>query len=590
MGDQKVPIDSNFIESKKPSLRRRPYGERGEGEFAMSGFSLRRYLPKLKTIFDVRARLVLVALILVVPLMFDRVRILEATRTHQVKAASTDLADIARRGAQAQREMVKSVEGMLRTAASIYVHANRFGRPCALLESGFRLNMRGIGNISVAGKDGRVLCSTLPHLVGVDVTDRHYFHDALARREFVLSDYVIGKAHGDPMIIAAFPTSAINTDTEAVVITSISLSWVQELIGRTAATDGMTLALVDSGGAVLASKPPVDGSPASRAVITQAKAKGADDTAGSVHTGQSDDGRIFASARVPETNARLIVSIDERAMLSSINREIRAAYIQLALGGLLVLIGAWFMSERLIIRPIRLLTSAAVRFGAGDLAARSVQNALPPEFAPLAQAFNGMATRLAERERELMNANSQLSVLASVDTLSGLANRRAFDSRLNFEWLKAEQESGKLALAMIDIDHFKTFNDTYGHVDGDACLTRVGEILGTIANEVKGFGARYGGEEFALMLPGADAARMADVGEMIRARIEALAMPHSAAPLGRITVSVGVAATSPATGQNPLDLIEAADAGLYMAKRRGRNTVVEHGDIRSVDQLTALAV
>jgi diguanylate cyclase (GGDEF)-like protein len=556
----------------------------------MSDISLRRYLPKLKTIFDVRARLVLLALILVVPLMFDRVHILETTRTHQVKAASADLADIARRGAQAQREMVKSVEGMLRTAASIYVHANRLGRPCALLESGFRVNMRGIGNISVAGTNGRVLCSTLPHLVGVDVTDRHYFHDALAKRQFVLSDYVIGKAYGDPMIIAAFPTSAINADTEAVIITSISLSWVQELIGRTAATDGMTLTLVDGGGAVLASKPPADSSPISRAVITQAMAKGGDETVGSVQTGQSDDGRMFASARVPETNARLIVSIDEHAMLASINREIRAAYVQLALGGLLVLIGAWFMSERLIIRPIRLLTSAATRFGAGDLTARSVQSGLPPEFAPLAQAFNGMATRLAERERELMNANSQLSVLASVDTLSGLANRRAFDSRLNFEWLKAEQENGKLALAMIDIDHFKTFNDTYGHVDGDTCLTKVGDVLSTIANEVKGFGARYGGEEFALMLPGADAARMAAVGEMIRARIEALAMPHSGAPLGRITVSVGIAATSPVTGQNPLDLIEAADAGLYMAKRRGRNTVVEHGDIRSVDQLMALAV
>ena len=88
-----------------------------------------------------------------------------------------------------------------------------------------------------------------------------------------------------------------------------------------------------------------------------------------------------------------------------------------------------------------------------------------------------MATRLAERERELLNLNSQLSVLASVDTLSGLANRRAFDSRLNFEWMKAEHERGKLALAMIDIDHFKAFNDTYGHLDGDACLTKVGDVL-----------------------------------------------------------------------------------------------------------------
>ena len=105
--------------------------------------------------------------------------------------------------------------------------------------------------------------------------------------------------------------------------------------------------------------------------------------------GQSDDGRMFASARVPDTNARLIVSIDEHAMLASIDRDIRAAYLQLGLVGLLVLIGAWFMSERLIIRPIQLLTNAATRFGAGDMTARTVQNGLPPEFTPLAQAFNG---------------------------------------------------------------------------------------------------------------------------------------------------------------------------------------------------------
>src|SRR5512134_3060436 len=102
----------------------------GKG-IAMSSFSLRRYLPKLKTIFDVRARLALVALILVVPMMLDCAYILETSRANQVNAASAELARAARRGAQAQREMVKSVEGVLRTAASIFVHAHRLGRPCA---------------------------------------------------------------------------------------------------------------------------------------------------------------------------------------------------------------------------------------------------------------------------------------------------------------------------------------------------------------------------------------------------------------------------------------------------------------------------
>lgn len=561
-------------------------GARG---LSMSGSSFRRHLPKLKAIFDVRARLVLLALVLVVPLMVERVHILESSRTSQIKAASSELVTVARRGAQAQREMVRTVEGMLRTAASIFVHAHRLGRPCALMESGLKVNMRGIGNISVVGKNGRVMCSTLPTLAGVDITDRHYFHDALAKRQLVLSDYVIGKAHGDPMILAAFPTAMINPDVEMVIVTSISLHWLEELVGKAQAGAGMSVTLIDGGGAVLAAKPEVDNSPGARAVIdhvTSAKAE----AAGSAPWAGAQSGYMFASARVPETNARLIVSIDERAMLSSIDREIRAAYLQLALVVLLVLIGAWFMSERLIVRPIRLLTNAATRFGAGDMTARSVQSGLPPEFAPLAQAFNGMAVRLAERESELLDLNNQLSVLASVDTLSGLANRRSFDNRLNFEWLKAEHDGTKLALAMIDIDHFKAFNDTYGHLDGDACLTRVGDLLSKIANEVKGFGARYGGEEFAVMLPGADAARMAEVGEMIRAGIEGLALPHGGAPLGRVTVSVGVAATSPIAGQNQLDLVEAADAGLYMAKRRGRNTVVEHGNMRVVDQTLSLAV
>jgi diguanylate cyclase (GGDEF)-like protein len=556
----------------------------------MSFFSFRRHLPKLKAIFDVRARLALVALILVGPLMLDRVHILETSRANQVKAASAELASAARRGAQAQREMVKGVEGALRTAATIYVHASRLGRPCALLDAGFKVNMPGFGNISVANKDGKIVCSTLPILVGVDITDRHYFHDALKTRSFVLSDYLIGKAFSDPSIMAAFPTSAVNPDVEAVIVTSVALNWLEEIVGRSAARNGMTVSLIDGHGAVLASKPASDDSAAQRSMIERVMASTGDEFSGSAKSELAGEQRMFASARVPETNARLAVSIDERSMLAAIDRDIRAAYLQLALVGLLVLIGAWFMSERLIIRPIQLLTNAATRFGAGDMTARTVQNGLPPEFVPLAQAFNGMATRLAEREKELLNLNSQLSVLASVDTLSGLANRRAFDNRMTFEWLKAEHDSARLALAMIDVDHFKAFNDTYGHLDGDTCLTRIGEVLARIAGEVKGFGARYGGEEFALMLPGADAVRMAEVGEMIRVSIEELGLPHGGAPLGRITVSVGVAAAVPAPGQNPADLIEAADAGLYMAKRRGRNTVVEHGEIRTVDQVVALAV
>ena len=112
-----------------------------------------------------------------------------------------------------------------------------------------------------------------------------------------------------------------------------------------------------------------------------------------------------------------------------------------------------------------------------------------------------MAAQLAERERELIARNDRLTVMASIDVLSGLANRRGIQSRLDFEWMRAQQYNTELSLLMIDVDHFKLYNDTYGHPEGDACLTRLGEALAGIAADSMGFAGRYGGEELFLLLP-----------------------------------------------------------------------------------------
>jgi diguanylate cyclase (GGDEF)-like protein len=173
-----------------------------------------------------------------------------------------------------------------------------------------------------------------------------------------------------------------------------------------------------------------------------------------------------------------------------------------------------------------------------------------------------------------------LTVIASIDMLSGLANRRGFQSRLDFEWLRAQQYDSELSLLMIDVDHFKLFNDSYGHPEGDVCLTRLGETLARIAAETMGLAGRYGGEEFCLLLPNTDSKRALEIGEMVRAAVESLAMPHCTSNYQTVTVSVGVASTKPNNSQQPGDLIEAADAALYAAKHRGRNAVVEHGVVR----------
>ncbi|MGA9895867.1 MAG: GGDEF domain-containing protein [Xanthobacteraceae bacterium] len=214
----------------------------------------------------------------------------------------------------------------------------------------------------------------------------------------------------------------------------------------------------------------------------------------------------------------------------------------------------------------------ATRFGRGDLHVRATQEPWVAEFAPLAAALDDMAAKLAAREEELQIANRHLDELASLDGLSGLANRRGFDREIEREWQKAAEGHKPLALMMVDIDHFKLFNDRYGHVSGDTCLRAVGETLSLVTLEEAVLVAR--GEEFALLLPGLDINRAAALAEEARQSIEDLMINHSESPMGHVTISVGVDSMVPEKFQSYANLIEAADGALYAAKRRGRNAVV----------------
>jgi diguanylate cyclase (GGDEF)-like protein len=291
--------------------------------------------------------------------------------------------------------------------------------------------------------------------------------------------------------------------------------------------------------------------------------------------------RVVSYALIPGTQSRLIVSIDEDKVSVAINRDIRTAYLQLGFVCLFVLLGALVGAEKLIIQPIEMMAQMARRFGQGDWSVRAARRRVPAEFVPLARALNAMAAQLAERERELVATNDRLTVMASIDMLSGLANRRGFQGRLDFEWLRAMQHGSELSLLMIDVDHFKLFNDTYGHPEGDACLTRIGATLAEVAAETIGFAGRYGGEEFCLLLPNIDVGRALAIGETVRAAIQGLTIPHSTSAHETVTVSIGVACATPNDTLRPGDLIEAADAALYAAKHRGRNTVIEHGFVRT---------
>jgi diguanylate cyclase (GGDEF)-like protein len=544
----------------------------------------------------IRARLALLALILVVPLMLERVRSLEDTRAKQIAAASQEFANLAQHSADAQREVISSVEAMLKSAAYIRASAGGVGKSCLILRASLTVDLPWIRSMSIVGKNGRVQCSTLNNLVGVDLSDRPYFKKMQETRGFVLSDYLFGRASNQPTIVAAYPVSAVDEDEDAFIIATVNLDWMSQIMGNLGGRPGVSAALIDGAGTVLAAPSdqasmigrPLDNLPLLSAVT--GKAVGSDKRTGSVSfTGADGTKRAASFARIPGTDSRLIVTIDEAKVSAGANRDIRTAYVQLAFVCLFVLIGALIAAEKLIIQPIEMMAAMTKKFGQGDWSARVARARLPAEFVPLARAFNAMAAHLGQRERELIASNDRLTVIASIDMLSGLANRRGFQSRLDFEWLKAMQTSSEMALLMIDVDHFKLYNDTYGHPEGDVCLSRLGEALAAIADVTNGFAGRYGGEEFCLLLPNFDNARALAAGEMVRTAIQDLGMPHATSVYQSVTVSVGVACTTPSDLQAPKDLIEAADAALYAAKHRGRNAVVEHGLVRAGDAGMAIA-
>ncbi len=182
--------------------------------------------------------------------------------------------------------------------------------------------------------------------------------------------------------------------------------------------------------------------------------------------------------------------------------------------------------------------------------------------------------RLVEtRTAEVARANERLEQLVREDALTGVANRRSFDETLDAEWRRAARQRLPLALLMIDVDRFKTFNDRAGHPRGDEALRKIAAALAAACRRAGDTVARYGGEEFAALLPGSSRGEALLTAEKIRRAVEALAIPHPEPEGGPVvTVSVGVAVQTPSNDRSH-DLLDAADSALYRAKAEGRNRV-----------------
>jgi diguanylate cyclase (GGDEF)-like protein len=288
--------------------------------------------------------------------------------------------------------------------------------------------------------------------------------------------------------------------------------------------------------------------------------------------------------------ATLIGTLSEEALAERMRiREQRlvASALGISLLGLVVLL---FFLSTAVVAPIRAVGAAAHRFAEGDLSARAPVRG-GDEIATLALALNAAAERLGSHTAELeqkvrqrteelshknaalLEANQRLERLATTDGLTDLYNHRRFQQLLAMEVTRQQREHKPFALLMMDVDHFKHYNDTHGHPAGDDVLKQLARLLrdNTRASDVV---ARYGGEEFVVLLLDTDVDRALFIGEKLRELVAAHPFPHGEGqPLGHVSVSVGLSVW-PDHGTSPEAMIDAADKALYGAKHAGRDRLI----------------
>jgi diguanylate cyclase (GGDEF)-like protein len=236
------------------------------------------------------------------------------------------------------------------------------------------------------------------------------------------------------------------------------------------------------------------------------------------------------------------------------------------------------MMQAVVLKPLRRLTDHAAKLQQeGDYSLR-LGLERKDEIGVLAKSLDSLVQTISDRTVELQRANEQLTQLSLNDALTGIANRRMFDAYLKQEWRRAMREQTPLSIMLADVDHFKKYNDTYGHQQGDMCLIGVAAVMQLHMQRPADLLARYGGEEFAVILPGTDAEGAGHMAEVLGQAVRDLRIDHSesdAAPY--VTVSIGVVTTipSPEEGDGGMDmLLEQADQALYQAKKVGRNRVL----------------
>jgi diguanylate cyclase (GGDEF)-like protein len=522
--------------------------------------------------FSLRANLLLLLACFSLFLIFDRGRDILKERSDRIVHAQADLLAAAQAIARRQADIISQARAILRLATAIPQTDGTSLTACQMPFQRIVDDRPWLEHLALFDTDGKVLCMTGERRMTTSIADRSYFRKAIETRGFVLSDYLVSRLDQQPILAAAMPRTA-RGKIVSVVVATIDIEWLNRLAAETGSRSKSDVHLVDSGGTIIAAYPTPEiwvGRTLAQNPEFWNVLRSADGVFESAALGEQ---RIVSHVKLEDTQGIMAVSRARGDVLASANSQAQRSVAKIVIIGLLCFIVIWLGGERLVLRPIEDLTKGAARLGSGDLTARVRTTRLSPELRLLGETFNAMADQLAEHETELKRANTQLLELAATDGLTGIANRRRFDEQLDAEWSRATRSAEPLALLAVDVDHFKKYNDRYGHLAGDDCLRRVAELLRKVGRRPGDVAARVGGEEFAVLLPGASMADAVAIAQALRGGVSALKMEHLDSPEKHVTISIGVAALLPRSDQAARTILDAADAALYRAKRSGRNRV-----------------
>jgi diguanylate cyclase (GGDEF)-like protein len=437
----------------------------------------------------------------------------------------------------------------------------------------------GFEQLAVLDANGRVVASSVQQREAIRLP-------AEWQRTLRQQEQLVGDAYWDPKsnrgkLILAVPVRRPDGRMLGAFAAEINLAPLQSLL-RMYLTDSTAGAiyLVSDSGRVLASSREISEALLKKQMPTgRLDAMARRDTAATTFRSVSGVEVLGTLRRVPRMPWSVVSEVSAAAALAQV-QQFRNFGLTIVAVLLLVVAGTAYRLGLIIVRPLERLTRGAAEVANGDFDADlptevSVSDA--GEVGALTSVFKDMVTRLRKGRQELASANQSLRTkneelerLSVTDGLTGLVNHRALMQRLHEEGVRSKRNNRPFSVIMTDVDHFKQYNDEFGHPQGDVVLKQVAGLLKDSTRTVDCV-ARYGGEEFAVLLPETEMSGALEVAERIRSRVERAEFPNR-----KVTLSIGVA-EFPRDAETTKEIIVVADAALYVAKHNGRNQVAQAG-------------